>query len=157
MTPDTTKPIEAEGNIWEIDFDARYFILSGRDHKPFLKVYWRAGALEDKAREQRPGYYEAVVVEPEELDTAGGLKEAWLQSFLFRQRGDFPKIPKTGKGSNYPQRNEKLIAAESLLRSYTELWKMTNTPDQVSFEDARREIKAAVDEDLPWLMGKGGM
>jgi hypothetical protein len=154
---DTTKPIEAEGNIWEIDFNNRFFKLSGRDHKPFLKVYWKPQHETDTSIKRiKPGFYVAPVVDMEE--DAGGLREAWMVGLPYKERpADFPKIPKTGKGSNYPQRNEKLIAAESLLRSYTELWKMTNTPDQVLFDDARREIRKAVDEDLPWLMGKGGL
>jgi hypothetical protein len=159
MTPTTnTNPIAVEGNVWEIDFNAKFFKLSGRDHKPFLKVYWKPQHETDTSiRKIKPGYYVAPVVDME-ADT-GGMREAWLVGLPYKERpADYPKIPKTGKGNGGGQpRNERLIAAESLLKSYVDPWRMTNTPDQVTFKNARDEIKTAVEEDLPWLMKQGGV
>jgi hypothetical protein len=111
---DNQQPPKTEGNIWEIDFPNRYFILSNRQHKPFIKIYWRPQHEKDtNILKQVPGYYEAPVIELEE-ESSGGLKEAWLVGLPYQKRPeDFPKIPKTPKGgSGYPQRNDRAIMFE---------------------------------------------
>jgi len=50
---------------------------------------------------------------------------------------------------------DRLIVAQTLVKAYTELWCNTNTPDQVTFKDAREDILAAVEEDLPKVLAMG--
>jgi hypothetical protein len=52
------------------------------------------------------------------------------------------------------QQDKRAIMKSVLIKAWTSLWMQTNTPDTVTFEDARREIRKAVDEDLPWAMGE---
>jgi len=50
---------------------------------------------------------------------------------------------------------DRLIVVQCLVKAYTELWCNTNTPDSVTFGDARKEILAAVEQDLPRVMAMG--
>ena len=51
---------------------------------------------------------------------------------------------------------DRLIVTQCLMKAYTDLWINTNTPDSVTFDDAREEIIAAVEKDLPRVMEIGG-
>lgn len=120
MTP-PTNPVEVEGNIHEIDFANRYFILSDRQHKPFIKVFWKFQHEKDtRILKQKAGYYEAPVVEMEEA--TGGLPEAWLVGLPYLERpADYPRIPKPGKGGNGgQQRNDRAIIYQTAYKECCE-------------------------------------
>jgi len=55
------------------------------------------------------------------------------------------------------ERNDKLIVVQTMLKAYCELWCSTNTPDQVTFADAREDILAAIEADLPRVLKAGGV
>lgn len=111
---DSGKPVTVEGNICEIDFDNKFFTLSGKDHAPFIKIYWRP-AHEEKMKKQKVGYYEAPTVEMDEPGVGGSLKEGFLSDLPYKERpADYPRLPRPGgaKGSGgrpYQPRNEKPI------------------------------------------------
>lgn len=50
---------------------------------------------------------------------------------------------------------DRLIVVQCLVKAYTDLWCNTNTPDQVTFEDAREDILTAVEQDLPKVLAMG--
>ena len=122
MTP-PTNPVEVEGNIWEIDFPNRYFTLSDKQHKPFIKVFWKFQHEKDtRILKQKAGYYEAPIVEMEDPDIGGGLKEAWLVGLPYLERpADYPRIPKPGKGSNGSNpRNDRAIIYQTAYKECCE-------------------------------------
>lgn len=53
------------------------------------------------------------------------------------------------------QPKDRLIVAQCLLKAYTDLWAITITPDTVTFDNAREEILAAVQKDLPRVLKMG--
>jgi hypothetical protein len=61
-----------------------------------------------------------------------------------------------GGGRPFTPRNEKIIVVQVLIKAYCDLWINTNTPDSVTFADARAEILAAVEADLGRVMNAGG-
>jgi hypothetical protein len=146
---------QVEGNVTDLDLDARFFTLEDRTGKVFIKIYWKP-AHEEKMRKQKPGYYEAPFVEMEEK--TGGLQEAVLVDLPYKDRGDFPRAQKKGGqgGRPYTPRNERIIVAQCLLKAWTDLWINTNTPDSVTFDDAREDILKAVEADLQRVMTAGG-
>ncbi len=147
-----------EGNVSDLDHDAKFFVLEDRTGKAFVKIYWKA-AHDEKMRKQKVGYYEAPLVTMEE--NTGGMQEAVLVDLPFKDRGDFPRMQKKGYagggGRQYQPRNERIIVVECMLKAYCELWCSTNTPDQVTFADAREDILKAVEQDLSRVLKAGGV
>jgi hypothetical protein len=151
-----------EGNLSEIDTDAKFIKLEDRTGKVFIKIFYKP-AHEERIRKQKVGYYEAPLVTLEE--NTGGLQEAVLIDLPYKSRpADFPKMQRHGGqqgGRPYTPRNEKIIVAQCLLKCWTELWQHTNiinqNPDHdKTFADARAEILEAVEADLQRVMTAGG-
>ncbi len=124
MTTDG-KPVAVEGNIVDIDPDAKFFTLEGRDGKVFLKVFWKP-AHDAKMIKQKPGYYEAPVVEMEEH--TGGLQEAVLIDLPWKERpADFPRSQRQQGGGNkgggrpYQPRNERAIIMQVVFKEACEV------------------------------------
>jgi hypothetical protein len=116
MTGSNPAGEQVEGNVADLDFDARFFTLEDRTGKVFIKIYWKP-AHEEKMRKQKPGYYEAPFVEMEEK--TGGLQEAVLVDLPYKDRGDFPRAQKKGGqgGRPYTPRNEKIVVYECVYKA----------------------------------------
>jgi len=50
---------------------------------------------------------------------------------------------------------DRLIVTQCLLKCWTDLWCNNNTPDSVTFDEAREDILAAVEKDLQRVMNAG--
>ena len=110
-----------EGNVSDLDLDAKFFVLEDRTGKAFIKIYWKP-AHDEKMRKQKVGYYEAPLVTMEEK--TGGLQEATLIDLPFKDRGDFPRMQKTGGsggGWKGQPRNEKPVVFESVFKTCADL------------------------------------
>jgi len=91
------------------------------------------------------------------------LKVGWYAKITLEKRGDKwiaisqAKAPRpAGSRKPEPAQDQRMIMKSVLIKAYTGLWMQTVTPDTITFEDARRDIRQAVDEDLPWAMGEAG-
>jgi hypothetical protein len=139
-----------EGQIVEINHDA---------HK--ITVKDRTGALH------------TMIWPPVLVDQMSKLKQWWFTKItgehqadvdlwkltaneFFKRPEDWPFKPAGGKGG-YAPRNEKMIVVQTMLKAYCDLWCSTNTPDQVTFADAREDILAAIEADLPRILKAGGV
>ena len=136
MTGNKEAGEQVEGNLYgEVDFENRCFILSDREHKPWMKVYW-GQAIEgpkdnptytlNQIRRLKPGYYVAPVVGIEQSESAGGLKEASLLDLPYKDRpADFPKVPKKGGGQSgsrqWQPRNERIIVLQTCYKECAEM------------------------------------
>ena len=161
MTGNPAAGEQVEGNLHgEVDFENRCFILSNRDHQPWIKVYW-GPAIEGpkdnptytlkQIRRLKPGYYVAPLVVMEESESAGGLKEASLLDLPYKERpADFPKIPKQqgggGSGRRYEPRNERAIVLQTCYKACAEVIQhIMSMPVEASERDEQEEFDHYMD------------
>lgn len=89
------------------------------------------------------------------------LKVGWYAKITLEKRGDKwiaisqAKAPRPA-GSRKEDPDQRMIMKSVLIKTYTDLWMQTVTPGTITFDDARKDIRQAVDEDLPWAMGEAG-
>ena len=147
---------QVEGNVSDIDLDAKFFTLEDRTGKVFIKIYWKP-AHEEKMRKQKAGYYEAPLVTME--GKTGGLQEAVLVDLPYKDRGDFPRIQKkggnSGGGRPFTPRNEKPMIYESAFKSCVDLVR----PDDFKGMDyaARAEaVRIEAEKIAKWMITNGG-
>lgn len=140
-----------EGQIVLLDKPAHKITIKTRDGQQHSFVW--TPALDAEFGKLNQWWFTKVTGEHEaDFD----IWRATSQGF-FKRPEDWPFAKAGGfGGKTFTPRNEKLIVVQALTKAYCELWMSTNTPDHVSFEDARAEILKAVEADLPTLMRLGG-
>jgi hypothetical protein len=137
--------VTVAGQISMIDQSARKIVIKDKDgiSHPFE---W--AAPKDPAMSKLQQYWFTKI-------TAEG--DRVVSQEFFRRPDDWP-ASHGGSGWNGDQpRNQKMIVVQTILKAYCELWINTNTPDQVTFADAREEILSAVEADLPRVLKAGGV
>jgi hypothetical protein len=75
---------------------------------------------------------------------------------FFKRPDDWPHTGGKCGGRPFHPRNEKLIVAQCLVKAYTDLYIASNPPDGLDFENGRKEILAAVEQDVDRVMKAGG-
>lgn len=108
------------------------------------------------------GITEGVTWDPARDKEFSRLQIGWSAKVTLEKRGDQwiaihqEKGPRLPRDQKPPAQDDVLIAAEVLLKAWTELWPNCNTPDTITFKDARKDILDAVKEDLPALLAMRG-
>lgn len=135
-----------EGNITEIDYNNKCFILQSGDWKTEYKIYWKP-QHDSYMVKQKVGYYEKPTV-----DEVDGLLK--LEDIRYNPRPEnFPKLQKKGSGGKgyYGKSPEerKDIRLMACLKAAAETWQSPCIEDEkelLSFEDTCTRIaKAAVE------------
>jgi hypothetical protein len=108
-----------EGEIVSIDPEKRFFTLADRQGIIFAKVLY-GPQFDQRIAKQKVGYYEKVPVEMSDESP-----DAVLVDIQYTPRpADFPHLqPRKGSGGskgNYQQRNEALIAYETVYKANAE-------------------------------------
>lgn len=121
-------------------------------------IMWSAGYIDEKFAKLKPGYYRKFSGEannPDIVTAVGWMGKDEPEWVKARYKALHPSG--SGGGWKGQPRNERIIVVECMLKAYCDLWCNTNTPDQITFADAREEILAAVEADLPRVMKAGGL
>ena len=141
----------AKGNLATIDLNQRFFTLSDKDHKIFIRIEWKSNGkpYDDFMAKQKIGYYQEakyVVQNDKNILT--------LLPFVDRP-ADFPKIPKSGGSHSGGQssgggwkggspKDDTLILYQVLFKSLTELRiSMGETGYSKPFDETAKEITVA--------------
>lgn len=137
----------AEREVWmEVTLDSNNFV---QDSKEVPAPDWRYEV-------PKPG------AKPEGFKPASTIERAEAAGFIVKVGPPDPTpIKPELKSPTFATRDlftpkDRLIVAQTLVKAYTDLWINTNTPDTVTFEAARKQILAAIGEDIDKLMGIGG-
>ena len=142
-----------EGNITEIDYNNKSFVLQSGDGKTEYKIYWKP-QHDGYMVKQKVGYYEKPTIE----DGDGGLLVLVDIHYLPRPE-NFPKLQKKGSGSKgyYGKSPEErkdirlmacLKAATELATSHTVIVSLVGKDPEEQDEDG--------DEEDPMSMVIGG-
>ena len=137
-----------EGNILEISFPNRYFVLVDGEGKTQYKIYWKP-QHEPYMAKQKAGYYEKPVV-----DEKNG--EYFLEDIRYLPRPDgFPRL-KNQQGAQQQRRQwgkspeeRRDIMRMACLKAAVEIWQCPFVDDQdipMTYEEiCARVVKAAVE------------
>jgi hypothetical protein len=136
--------LELKGKVSAIDMKVRQ--LTMKDELAVLHIYQWTAELDVVMQKWKPGYY---------LDLKYDADTYIIKAAKYWQEGKdvFPKDVKAFK----PQRNERLIVVQVLIKAYTDLVFMSFNPEDVDFDIARKLVLKAVEEDIDRVMRIGEM
>jgi len=131
------KPVTLEGEIAEIDHDARYFTISTRSGILSAKIFWPA-QYETYMKKQRAGFYEKFTAMPTQ-DNAFNVIDIRYES----RPADFPKSQRTGYKA--PARNDALIVLQCCYKECSETTRdwafIENECAEITPEERRNMIR----------------
>jgi len=146
-SPDIPALKTVEGQIVTLDIPAHKVWLKDRAGATHYFIW--GPALHDQMSKLKQGWFCKLTGEYEKDVDLWRLE---AQEF-FKRPDDWPATVHR----RVFERNDKLIVVQTMLKAYCELWCSTNTPDQVTFADAREDILAAIEADLPRVLKAGGV
>ena len=136
--------LEFKGKVSAIDTGKR--TLSMKDETGVLHIYQWTEVLDVVMRKWKPGYY---------LELKYDADKYLIKSAFYWQEGRdvWPK-----EKGNFKPRNERLIVTQMLIKTWTELYFHTVVEANLrtAFDEARRDILNAVEQDIDRVMKIGG-
>ena len=132
---------ELIGKIAVIELPKRHLVVMDKDST--LHYYTCAEPLDVVLQKQKVGYFVKVTVDG---DICKKIEYA-------PRPADWPF--QKGQGKPFVPRNDRLIQVQSLRRDYTELLIHSMIPDEIEFNQARKIILEAVEEDIDRYMKAG--
>jgi hypothetical protein len=134
--------LEVKGKVSAIDFQKRQ--LTMKDELGVLHIYQWTDVLDVVMRKWKVGYYLSITYDADSYI---------IKNSTYWQEGKdvFPKDVKAFK----PQRNERLIVVQVLVKAYTDLVLMSFNPEDTDFDIARKLVLQAVEEDIDRVMKIG--
>jgi hypothetical protein len=139
---------QVEGQIASIDVQGRHFALEDKAGIIFIKIVYSA-KFDNYMRKQKIGFYEKPTV------IMVGETSANLEDIHYVDR---PADWQKSGGRKQPQRNERLIVVQVLIKAWTDLYVQTKRfmpEDEIGFDVSRKEILDAVEEDIDRVMKIG--
>jgi hypothetical protein len=139
----TMTDVELKGKVSAIDVQKRQVTM--KDELGVLHIYQWTAELDVVMQKWKPGYY---------LDLKYDADTYIIKAAKYWQEGKdvFPKDVKAFK----PQRNERLIVTQMLIKTYADLARFDFDPSDFNFKIARNIILDAVEEDIDRVMRIGG-